>query len=914
MSKMTLQRKLILSFLAIGAIPMAIISGLGIYNARHALTEKAQEQLTIARSAKQDALKRYFAKSRADMHTMEVMVKGLVHNASVHVDSLNQEKALEIREIIENQHDLLEMTLESEAVRHVFLNHSDDFADAAKQLKHVQMSGHFGSLWLVNAEGKVLMAVGTENSNSINLSTPDWQSDPLGQIFTKSISADDVVTVDFSNSKGTGRLSAFMAHPVELEGKKGTVIGELTTSELNRIVSRRTGLGQTGESLVVAYTNGNPILLTELIVSSKDYAGSKAGESINSPLVQSALKHDEGSGLFTDPTGMSMASSHRFVGAEGLKWALLTHMDLDEAVQVKEGDKDQFGIYIEEQNYDDFFIFGKSGYCFYTVTHEADYQTNLLTGKYKDSGLGKLVSQAINTNAYALVDFAPYAPSNNEPAAFIGQPITNSQTGEVELVVALQLSIDAINDIMQERSGMGETGESYLVGPDHLMRSDSCFSKETHTVMASFRNPTTGAAKTEAVDLALKGETGIKETQDYHGEEVLSAYTPIQIDGLNWALISDIDVAEAYHEVAAMTNEFVILASIFLAITFFVALATGKRTANPLKEAISILRSSADQVASASSQVAESSQNLASGANQQASSLEESSAALEELAGMTSQNTDNARQASLASSTAKDSAESGREATSRMVAAMDRIKASSDETAKIVKTIDEIAFQTNLLALNAAVEAARAGDAGRGFAVVAEEVRSLAQRSAVAAKDTSSLIEESIRNAGDGVSTCDEVTSILSTIVEEVEKVSQIIAEVSAASEEQTKGIGQVNTGVAQMNGVTQSNAASSEECASASEELSAQAREMHDVVRNLEVMVGSAQERVLTDANKSKASKKPLERPHEHKPTEAPLKRPATSPTKPGKNGQAKKEDVAKAKHVPSPEAIIPFDEDDDF
>jgi methyl-accepting chemotaxis protein len=163
--------------------------------------------------------------------------------------------------------------------------------------------------------------------------------------------------------------------------------------------------------------------------------------------------------------------------------------------------------------------------------------------------------------------------------------------------------------------------------------------------------------------------------------------------------------------------------------------------------------------------------------------------------------------------------------------AISRIKTSSDETAKIVKTIDEIAFQTNLLALNAAVEAARAGDAGKGFAVVAEEVRNLAQRSATAARNTSALIEESVKNAQGGVSISQEVAEIFRVIVEGSLKVTEVIAEIATASNEQSKGIDQLNVAVSQVNTVTQQNASNSEQSAGAAESLRSQAEDLTKMI-----------------------------------------------------------------------------------
>lgn len=247
-----------------------------------------------------------------------------------------------------------------------------------------------------------------------------------------------------------------------------------------------------------------------------------------------------------------------------------------------------------------------------------------------------------------------------------------------------------------------------------------------------------------------------------------------------------------------------------------------------------------EQVASAASQVSSSSQAIAQGASEQAAALEETTSALEEISSMTKKNAETAQQAAALSAETKTASDKGNQAMVKMSAAINEIQKSAQETAKIIKVIDEIAFQTNLLALNAAVEAARAGEAGKGFAVVAEEVRNLAMRSAEAAKNTSAMIEGSVQSARNGVGISTEVAKTLEEINSAATKVNALVEEISAASLEQSQGIGQVNSAASQMDQVTQSNAAGAEESAAASEELSSQAEQLKSVVGDLLVLVGA--------------------------------------------------------------------------
>ncbi len=256
-------------------------------------------------------------------------------------------------------------------------------------------------------------------------------------------------------------------------------------------------------------------------------------------------------------------------------------------------------------------------------------------------------------------------------------------------------------------------------------------------------------------------------------------------------------------------------------------LAALQRMATELGSVVTAARENAQSVAIASSQIAQGNADLSRRTEEQASNLEQTSAATEELGATVRHNADTARQAVQISDGAARAAESGGQVMERMVATMGQITGSARRIGDIIGTIDGIAFQTNILALNAAVEAARAGEQGRGFAVVAGEVRSLAQRSAEAAREIKTLISGSIEQVEAGNALAGEAGQSMGEVVQQVRRVADLINEISAASAEQSKGLGQIGEAVSGLDRSTQQNAALVEQSAAAAESLSKQAHQL---------------------------------------------------------------------------------------
>jgi methyl-accepting chemotaxis protein len=274
------------------------------------------------------------------------------------------------------------------------------------------------------------------------------------------------------------------------------------------------------------------------------------------------------------------------------------------------------------------------------------------------------------------------------------------------------------------------------------------------------------------------------------------------------------------------------------------------------------VRASTDSISTASNEIAIGNQDLSARTEQTASNLQQAASSMEQLTGTVKQSADSARQANQLAASAAEVAARGGNVVSQVVTTMDEINASSKKISDIIGVIDGIAFQTNILALNAAVEAARAGEQGRGFAVVASEVRSLAGRSAEAAKEIKSLIATSVDRVEAGSRLVADAGATMTEIVGSVQRVSDIIGEITAASAEQSEGIGQINVAVVQLDQMTQQNAALVEESAAAAESLKQQAGTLAKAVGTFRLSADAAVSQMPAPAYKPAPALAPANKP----------------------------------------------------
>ena len=515
--------------------------------------------------------------------------------------------------------------------------------------------------------------------------------------------------------------------------------------------------------------------------------------------------------------------------------------------------------------YDIFLVSAETGNIVYSVYKELDFATSLIDGPYATSGIGQVFNQVKNAKSdtvVALTDFAPYLPSYEAPASFMASPIFES--GEIVGVLIFQMPIDRLNQIMThkgdwENVGLGKSGETYLVGEDFNMRSMSRFliedkdaygklladigigSNLIQNILAKHTSVGLQPVKTTGTQAALTGNSGYQAFPDYRGVRVFSAYRPIKIKNLTWALMSEIDEEEAFEFSNQLKDSIISTSVITIVIALLLAGGLGllfsRSIIGPINHTISMLKNIAKGDGDLTQRLdAENKdemgrlgywfnhfisdiQVLISDLNNIILTLSQSSSSFKRDAGETEkaivqQNTltrsiselmhnlqgivDEIAQSSSETSElaikTSDASTKGLKTVQactnaieklskdiqQMVSSIDTLNQSSQQVGEVVSVIQSIAEQTNLLALNAAIEAARAGESGRGFAVVADEVRNLAQRtqdSTLEISESVNFITEGIRTAVDLASHSHESVQLGLNSAQEAEQTFKVINE-----------------------------------------------------------------------------------------------------------------------------------------
>jgi len=577
-NNLKIRTKVLVIALAIALIPAIIIGAFSLLNTKEALKTEAFHHLESVLEIKKAQLEAFFEERQSDLNVLVDMQAKFMGKGFQELQFVQNSQKTQIewyfRERLNNISVLSKNNLIAQALKSV---EGESIKDKiGTELTHYKQIYGYDDLLLITKEGEVVYTLAGRSDLGQNLFS---NNSPLKKGFQKGLNG--IVIQDFEPyAPANNQYVAFMMAPVFHEEKLlGVLAFSLLPDSINAIVQQREEImGQTGSTYLVGKLNGQTRYRNDRLMKGKE---ASIGDAKSGKDIDKALAGKTDIGIKIGSSGVEEVTLYAPLQIPGLNWCIITTMGLEEVLSTKEVGEDFFAKYIREYDYYDLFLIHPKGNIFYTVKHEADYGTNIISGQYADSGLAKLLKKVLQTKTFGLSDFAPYAPSNNEPAIFIAKPLIHND--KVEMVVALQLNDKKITKIMHERTGMGETGETYLVGSDKLMRSNSYLDAETHSIIASFANPAQGRVDTEATRAVFSaGETDQKIIQDYRGVTVLSAYTPLKVGDTTWAVIAEIDEAEAFQTIRQLEQWFALLVLIVALITLFVNLSLIKRLTSPL--------------------------------------------------------------------------------------------------------------------------------------------------------------------------------------------------------------------------------------------------------------------------------------------------------------------------------------------
>jgi methyl-accepting chemotaxis protein len=581
---LSLRYKLVMLFLVVGLIPFAINAYIAVQRTSEGLQDAAFSALQGVRDARRAEVNNYLVAAFDSANALAQSVRVNRDAGYARNNAINNLKAQALETYFEDLNLLMfdvqknvrftdGIKLFSEAFRQGLDSEVYKSLRREREAGFIQFTETFGirDVHLIDAEGNVTFTIAGESDLGANLKTGSLRNSGLGRVFGKA--RYEPAIEDFSFYDPANEQAMFISTPlIDNAGYYwGQAAFEINPDAINKIAQEREGMRDTFESFLVGEVNGKYYYRSDRVV--KD--GKIGEERAALGYTKAVLSGQSGAETEIGSTGVLEVAIYRPLNIQGINWGIITTGSLVQAVVPElDGGRDYLQWYQEENNYYDIFLIDATGEIFYTIKREADFGTNIIDGQYSNSNLGKLIQSVKNTRRQGFSDLAVYAPSNG-PAMFAASPVVTA--GKVDLFVALQLNIEEIDDIMQGRAGLGQTGHAYLVGPDFYMRSNVA-GKDTQLKQE---------ARTAGTQAALANESGIRESTSFLGEEVLAAYTDLGFNEnfdapFEWGMVVEVTQAEALAAVEEYQQAAIVLAVIILVLVAIVAWIVGTGISRPI--------------------------------------------------------------------------------------------------------------------------------------------------------------------------------------------------------------------------------------------------------------------------------------------------------------------------------------------
>ncbi len=614
----SMRGRLLAFFLPLSLIPLIVVSVLAYFQARDALQQAARDKLEAVSAIKKYQIERYLAERRSAANATADLVSMLRQQAFARLETLRDAKrSALVRLFDEWKTNVLDIStnpelvvgaaqlsagfqaLGADQVRALYLvkPNLDDAGDPSAYsqaharlhrllTRYIEIHGYQDAL-LIDPMGTVVYTVKKGSSFGVSLASDRYRS--LDALYQQLRLAWPGQTALADAALLDDQVVMFIGAPIYSDTTRiGTLVYQLPFDQIDAIMQTPNDMELASETYLVGSDKRMRSQASldpdnrSVVASLKGSVDKNGVDTVGS---RAALAGLSGVDILLNYRGIHSVCAYAPLNVPGLSWAIIAEENVAEAIVPQlEGT----GMYILTQyaqryGYQDVLLMAQDGYVFSTVMRGPDYRTNMLTGPYHDTHLGRLVHEVLSTGELGFADLAPYSPAGNKPVAFVAAPVMYQD--RPQLIVALQLPPGWTDAVMQERTGMGETGETLLVGPDMRMRSNSYLDSAEHSVEASFVGTVErNGMDNYAVREALAGRTGkgVQFDTDYLGHPVIVAYAPVKFGDLNWALIAKQDVAEAFALANGLMPVLLLIMGIAAAFVTLVTLWIASRLSAPV--------------------------------------------------------------------------------------------------------------------------------------------------------------------------------------------------------------------------------------------------------------------------------------------------------------------------------------------
>lgn len=555
-SELSIRKKLLYSFLSISVIPLTLI-GILIYTfASNELMEKARDNLQAVGEKKAEIVEDFFEECMADLAVLGEVALTIQQQALAQLENTRDTMIVQIKDYLNSRLSDINIMSNDPTIFRAFLAfESAGSTDGNLWRSTAEKYGPWMSLYketygflnvyLVSKNGRILYSVDKKSDLGENLNSGSLKESPAGKAFQKGLQKASIQ--DFEPYTPLNNLPAgFVSAPIR-SGKTvlGVILGQLAVDPINQILHRNYGMSEKTEAYIVGKSGEQTQMRSKREITNED-----VGDSHPDLFMDKAFAGASATETEFDEHGVFKMVSYAPITLPGIKWAIDITTPMEDIFTRKYpgAEADWLTYFKEEETFANFSLVSPEGFLFYAVIHEDDYQTNLLTGPYKDTNLGRLINQTMFTRKIQISDFEKYSPSNNLPAGFAALPVVIKN--ELIFTVVAQIPTFELQEIMDDYAGLGETGESYLVGADNLWRTDSRFLEE---IMAdsTVLNPRF-KIDPDYVGKAISGLSEVQTITNYRGRKVLSAHSTVTIqppntyspNGIKWAIFSEMDLIE----------------------------------------------------------------------------------------------------------------------------------------------------------------------------------------------------------------------------------------------------------------------------------------------------------------------------------------------------------------------------------